>query len=55
MEEYHLHFKWLLDYLEQDLSREEITLEVFLERIDFMINEKGLQPTTVNIRIRRAI
>jgi integrase/recombinase XerD len=52
MEEYHIHFKWLLDYLEQDLSSEEMTLEVFLEWIDFMINEKGLQPTTVNIRIR---
>jgi len=34
MEEYHIHFQWLLDYLEKDLSREEITLEVFLERID---------------------
>ncbi|SMQ72382.1 hypothetical protein SAMN05444673_2188 [Bacillus sp. OV166] len=51
LEEYHLHFKWFLDYLEQDLSREEKILEVFLERIGFMINEKGLQPTTANIRI----
>ena len=36
----------------QDLSREERSPEVFREWIDFMINEKGLQPTTVNIRIR---
>jgi integrase/recombinase XerD len=34
MEEYHIHFQWLLNYLDKDLSREEITPEVFLERID---------------------
>ena len=52
IEEYQIHFHWLLDYLEGDLSREEMTLEVFLEWVDFLLNEKGLQPTTVNIRIR---
>ncbi|MEH7504924.1 tyrosine-type recombinase/integrase [Neobacillus drentensis] len=52
IEEYKIHFQWLLDYLEGDLSSEEMTLEVFLEWVDFMLNEKGLQPTTVNIRIR---
>jgi hypothetical protein len=36
MEEYHIYFQWLLDYLEQDLSREEMTLEVFLEWTDFL-------------------
>lgn len=46
-EEYHINFRWLRDYLEQDLSREEMTLEVFNEWIDFMIIEKVLQPTTV--------
>ncbi|MFP5111392.1 tyrosine-type recombinase/integrase [Bacillaceae bacterium C204] len=52
IEEYGIHFKWLLDYLEQDLSREQMTLEVFLDWVDFMLNEKGIQPTTVNIRVR---
>jgi integrase/recombinase XerD len=52
IEEYQLHFQWLLDYLAQDLSKEQMTLEVFLELIDFMLNDKGLQPTTVNIRVR---
>ncbi|QIZ07646.1 tyrosine-type recombinase/integrase [Priestia megaterium] len=52
IEEYRIHFQWLLDYLEGDLSSEEMTLEVFREWVDFMLNEKCLQPTTVNIRIR---
>lgn len=52
MEEYHIHFKWLLDFTEQDLSKEEITLEVFLEWNDFLKNEKGPQPTKDNIQIR---
>jgi integrase/recombinase XerD len=52
IEEHQIHFQWLLAYLEGDLSREEMILEVFLERVDFMLNEKGLQPTTINIRIR---
>ncbi|MEB2492869.1 tyrosine-type recombinase/integrase [Peribacillus frigoritolerans] len=29
-----------------------MTLEVFLGWADFMLNDKGLQPTTVNIRVR---
>jgi integrase/recombinase XerD len=52
IEEYQIHFQWLLNYLGQDLSREQIVLEVFLEWVDFMLNDKGLQPTTVNIRVR---
>ncbi|MDN3014636.1 hypothetical protein PH210_00275 [Paenibacillus sp. BSR1-1] len=40
IEEYEIHFKWLCDYLGQDLPKEEITLVVFLGWIDFMRNEK---------------
>jgi integrase/recombinase XerD len=52
IEEYEFHFQWLCDYLGQDLSREEITLEVFFGWVDFMRSEKGLKPMTINIRIR---
>jgi hypothetical protein len=48
IEEYQIHFQWLLDYLDQDLSSEQMTLDVFHEWVDFMLNEKGPQPTTVN-------
>ncbi|MEH7116954.1 tyrosine-type recombinase/integrase [Neobacillus vireti] len=52
IEEYTIHFQWLMDYLGEDLSREQMTLDVFLGWADFMLNDKGLQPTTVNIRVR---
>jgi hypothetical protein len=37
IEEYQIHFQWLLDYLDGDLSSEEMTLEVFLEWVGFML------------------
>lgn len=52
VEEYHQHFQWLCDYFGQDLSREEMTTEVFLGWVDFMVHEKQLKPNTVNIRVR---
>ncbi|MGG1676705.1 hypothetical protein ACIFOT_13280 [Neobacillus sp. NRS-1170] len=44
IEEYQIHLQWLLDYLDGDLSSEEMTLDVFREWVDFMLNEKGLHP-----------
>jgi integrase/recombinase XerD len=41
--------------LECDLSKEEITVEVFIEYIAFMLHEKKLQPTTANVRIRNML
>jgi integrase/recombinase XerD len=52
IEEYELHFSWLFDWLEGDLSSYEMTLQVFLEYVHYMKDEKGLAPNTVNIRIR---
>src|SRR6478609_1731988 len=52
IEEYFIHFKWLFDFLGEDLSSEEMTTEVFLDYIHFMTYEKRLKPNTVNIRIR---
>jgi integrase/recombinase XerD len=51
IEEYELHFNWLIDYL-GDLTREEMTYETFLDYVYYMTDEKGLKPTTVNIRVR---
>ncbi|UII58162.1 tyrosine-type recombinase/integrase (plasmid) [Cytobacillus spongiae] len=50
--DYYTHFNYLIDFLESDLEKDEITLEVFRDYIDFMINEKGLSPVTANVRIR---
>jgi integrase/recombinase XerD len=50
--DYHIHFGYLIDYLEGDLYREEITLEVFRGYIGHMLHDKGLSPVTANVRIR---
>ncbi|WHZ05843.1 tyrosine-type recombinase/integrase [Neobacillus sp. YX16] len=52
IEEYELHFSWFFDWLDGDLTSDEMRTEVFLEYIHFMKEEKGLAPNTVNIRIR---
>jgi integrase/recombinase XerD len=52
IEEYQLYFQWLCDYIGEDLSSEEMTLDIFLGWIDYMKNEKQLKPMTVNIRVR---
>jgi integrase/recombinase XerD len=52
VEEYQVHFGYLMDYLEQDLANEEITADVMRGYIDWMLNDRGLSPVTVNVRIR---
>lgn len=52
IEEYQLHFQWLLNYFGKDLSREEITTEAFLGWVDYMTHDQQLKPNTVNIRVR---
>jgi integrase/recombinase XerD len=52
IEEYGQHFQWLCDYLDKDLSKEEMTTPVFLGWIDYMVHDKQLKPMTVNIRVR---
>jgi integrase/recombinase XerD len=49
---YYENFRYLTDFLEGELSNEEITVEIFIEYIAFMLHEKKLQPTTANTRIR---
>lgn len=50
--DYYTHYRYLLEYLEQDIERDQITLELFVGYIDYMINDKGLSPVTANVRIR---
>ncbi len=49
---YYEHFNYLTDFSGGDLLNEEVTLEAFREYIAFMLQEKKLAPTTVNVRIR---
>ncbi|KEO82011.1 tyrosine-type recombinase/integrase [Tumebacillus flagellatus] len=52
VEEYHQHFGYLLEYLTQDISCEEITSDMFRGYIEWMLHDRGLSPVTVNVRIR---
>ena len=52
IQQYYEHFHYLTDYSGGDLSNENITLEFFRGYIGFMLNDKGLAPTTANVRIR---
>ncbi|KEO82215.1 phage integrase SAM-like domain-containing protein [Tumebacillus flagellatus] len=52
VEEYHQHFGYLLDYLTQDISCEEVTPDMFRGYIEWMLHDRGLSPVTINVRIR---
>jgi integrase/recombinase XerD len=45
-------FGYLMDYLGGDLNKSEMTADVFVGYKDYMINDKGYTPNTVNIRVR---
>jgi len=49
---YHINFKYLINFTDGDLPKNEITLDLFRSFIGYMLNEKGLSPVTVNVRIR---
>lgn len=49
---YYEHFHYLNNYLGEDVPNDEVTLELFRDYIGYMLNEQGLKPTTVNVRIR---
>lgn len=52
VEEYEIHFRYLMEFLDQDIPNEDITADLFREYIDWMLNDRGLSPVTVNIRLR---
>ncbi|WP_427036591.1 tyrosine-type recombinase/integrase [Cytobacillus pseudoceanisediminis] len=53
LKDYKSHFHYLMKFLEdEDISRKEITRDLFREYISWMLYEQGLSPVTVNIRIR---
>ena len=53
LKDYKSHFNYLMKYLDdEDISRSEMTKELFREYISWMLYELCLSPVTVNIRIR---
>jgi integrase/recombinase XerD len=49
---YYENFRYLTDFLDGDLSNEEITVDIFNKYVAYMLHEKKLQRTTANTRIR---
>lgn len=50
--EHYTNYGYLIDFLQGELTAEEMTTEVFVEWITHMIEEKDYAPGTVNIRVR---
>ena len=49
---YYEHFRYFSEFVQGNLSNEEVISEIFRDYIGFMLNEKKLAPTTANVRIR---
>lgn len=52
LKEHHTHFGYFKDYIKREISADEMTTEMFIGWITFMIEEMEYAPATVNIRIR---
>ena len=53
LKDYQTHFHYLMKFLEdEDISRKEMTKDLFREYTSWMLYEQGLSPVTVNVRLR---
>jgi integrase/recombinase XerD len=52
LEDYQTHYRYFTEFVGRDLLPEEISKEILLQYIDWMLNERNLSPVTVNIRMR---
>ena len=53
LKDYKSHFHYLMKFLDdEDISRSEMTRDLFREYISWMLYEQGLSPVTVNVRLR---
>jgi integrase/recombinase XerD len=50
--EHYKNFTYLKDYLRAEISASEMTTELFMEWITYMLEEKDYAPGTINIRVR---
>jgi integrase/recombinase XerD len=53
LKDYKSHFHYLMTFLDdEDISRSEMTRDLFREYISWMLYERELSPVTVNVRLR---
>ncbi|MBU9712394.1 tyrosine-type recombinase/integrase [Evansella tamaricis] len=48
----YIHFRYLDQFIGGDLKNEEVCTDVFMDYTGYLLHEKKLKPTTVNVRIR---
>lgn len=52
IKEHYANFRYLKDYLGRELTAEEMSTDIFMGWITFMIEEMDYAPMTVNVRVR---
>nr|WP_285890746.1 site-specific integrase [Mesobacillus subterraneus] len=52
LSEHYKHFEYFRDYEQRELTADEMTTELFVGWITFMLHEMDYAPATVNIRVR---
>jgi integrase/recombinase XerD len=52
IDEYYINFGYFKDYIDRELSADEMTTELFLSWITYMLEEMDYSPNTINIRVR---
>jgi integrase/recombinase XerD len=50
--DYYNHFEYFKEFTGDELSSDDMTLELFRGFIGFMLHDKNLSPVTANVRIR---
>lgn len=52
LDDYEIHFGYLIDFFGGDLSKKEMTSDTFLTYKSYLIYDKGYKSNTVNVRVR---
>jgi integrase/recombinase XerD len=52
LNDYETHFGYFYEFLEGDMKAEDISVDLLREYVAYMINDRGLKPMTVNLRVR---
>lgn len=52
VEEYYTNYRYLKDYIDKEISADEMTTGLFMGWIEYMLEDMEYSPATVNIRVR---
>lgn len=52
IDDYETHFRYLMEFTENDVTNAEVTVDLFRDYIEWMLTDRGLSPVTINIRLR---